>query len=143
LVIEHFVKEPFEKYNYEKIVSKGKTELAKIKEIVVRTNVTFNGINPRIIIYEYSNGNALVIDKFQTVDLEGIDSIRKNNIIKVSVLNGESIMLGIQPYSFPMKILWMVPLIFFIVGIPLFLIGHFAGVRNFKNRQPFPGPYLA
>src|SRR6478672_13886123 len=62
--------EPYENYNYKEIEKKGTSQLAKLISISKKENITYNGRNPWVLTYEYSNENRLVKDRFQTINEE-------------------------------------------------------------------------
>jgi hypothetical protein len=130
LILSATIKEPFEKYDYQQIISHGIVQSAKIKNIQIKQNVTFNNINPRIVTYEYMYNNINYEDKFQTIDIQMLNDLNKSDSIKIIIFKDQSIIKDLTPYSFPFRILWPIPLMFLVVGFPLFLIGHFAAIKK-------------
>jgi len=102
---------PYEKYNYEEIVSHGERKNARITGVMIKNNVTSNGINPRIISYEYIFRDSMFTDKFQTLEVEQVDSLSKKDSVNVFVWNGKSVISKIKPYTFPMGLLWCIPIL--------------------------------
>jgi hypothetical protein len=133
VLMQKFLRAPYEKYDYNEIVRHGERKNARITRVKTNYNSTYNGINPRIISYEYSSGDSIGTDKFQTIELDEIESLQKKDSIAVFVWNGKSVIATIEPYTFPVEIFWMLPILFLLIGIPMFCIAHFAGMRNVRN----------
>lgn len=132
-LLDRLLKDPYERYNYKEIVDRGESKNARITGITVKKNVTFNGIHPRVIAYEYLHQGAGFADKFQTLEVEQVDSLSKKDSINVFVLNKESVIGNLKPYTFPFMILWPAPAIFLVFGIPMFCFGHLAGWKKVRN----------
>jgi hypothetical protein len=131
-ILDNLLKEPYERYNYKEIVRHGEIKNARITGIKIKTNVRFNDINPRVISYAYMSQGSIFTDKFQTVDIEQVDSLSKKDSIIVFVWNGESVIHKIKPYTFPTRLLLNMPMIFLFIGIPMACLGHLAGMRNIR-----------
>jgi len=132
-VLGKLLKDPYENYDYKRIIASGKITDARIKCISTKKNVTINGIHPRVISYEYIENDSMLSDKFQTLSVAQTDSLQNKDSLKITVLNHQSVVNGIEPYSFSLKMLWGLPLIFLIIGLPFFLMGHFSGMRYVKD----------
>lgn len=125
-------RENFETYNHKEIAEKGIEKTAKITAIDIRHNVTINGVNPVIISYEYRNDSRPVSDKFETLEVEKAGEFKPGDTISVKTYNNESAIVGLEPYSFPFEMFFILPLIFLVIGIPLLLTALLPALRDYK-----------
>ena len=133
IILSSMLRQPFEKYDYEKIFALGQSYNAKIKHIQIKDNISFNGINPRVITYQYSINSKTIIDYFQTLNVNKVNELNKMDSIPILVLEDQSVVKNIEPYTFPFIMLWTVPTIFLVFGIPFFTLGHIAGLKNIRR----------
>lgn len=124
--------ENYETYDHRAIANRGVEKEAKVLGLSVLHNVTINGVNPRVIEYEYKNNGVGIKDKFQTLEVEKAEKVKEGDAITVKVLDGQSAIKGLEPYSFPFKLFFILPFLFFAIGFPMFLIGFLPALRNFK-----------
>ena len=132
LVLVNMLTESYERYDYKKIISQGEVQNAKVENLVIKPNITYNNVSLRVVEYSYLQGGSVKSDKFQTVDLVGIESLKTRDSIKISVLNNESVVNDLMPYRLPFKMFWFIPVMFLVFGTPLFLLGHIAGMKCIK-----------
>jgi hypothetical protein len=130
-ILTNALKEPYEKYDYKKIVTKGQPAKAKVTGVIVKQNITFIGKHPKEISYEYSASGTIVTDRFQTIDrsfvlMTGSDSI------DIYVLEGASVIKGMQPFSFPTRAFITLPLMLMVFGIIAFIIGFRVKLGNWN-----------
>jgi hypothetical protein len=125
-------KQPYEKYDYKKIEAQGVEMPAKITYAKVMYNVSINGEHPVVISYSYQNNGQMRNDKFETIDLEKIANLNVGDEIKIKVLGDQSKMAGVEPFSFPFGIFYIIPGIFLLVGIPFFIIGVLPAIRLYN-----------
>jgi hypothetical protein len=126
---------PYEKYDHDAIAEKGVERDAIINTIEPVLNVTDNGRHPVIISYEYPGSEGKALDKFQTIDLAKVETLKTGDTIKVKEYNGQSAIVGFQPYSFPFEFFYMLPVTFFSIGLIFFLIGFVPAYKVFKLYQ--------
>jgi len=125
-------KESYENYNYNNIVKEGKDATALITSIDTENNVTINNqFHPQIINYIFDN-NGLKKDKFKTLSKSVLTNFKIGDSVNIKLYNGESVIINLEPYSFPYILLYLLPLIFLFVGIPNLLIGLFPTIKSYK-----------
>lgn len=129
--------EPHQKYDYKLIYNKGTEKEAVIDKMTVETNVTVNNENPVLISYSYKDNGQVVHDKFETFDLNGEyntfsnDKIKIHDPITIKVYNGQSALVGLEPFVFPFKLFYIF-FIFPLVGIILLIIGMMPGLKIYR-----------
>lgn len=128
-------KQPYEQYNHKKIEAEGVEAPAKIIYMTQLYNVSINGQHPAIISYSYQHNNQTTGDKFETIELEKIADWKVGDEIKVKVLNNESKIVGLEAFSFPYYIFYMLPGIFLIVGVVFFIVGTLPVLKAYKLYQ--------
>jgi hypothetical protein len=124
LILSSKVRKDYEKYDYETIQRNGKLINAKIKDVTVRNNITSNGIEPRVILYEYYDDGKINLDNFQTLQIEKVANLRKEDSIKVYVYKGQSVVYNIAPFKISLKLFWILPVLFCLVGLTLLFISR-------------------
>jgi len=110
-------------HNFDAIGKYGVQKDAKITYIKIVTNLSINEEHPVIISYEYDDNENKIKDKFETLDLENIAGLNVGSVIKIVVYDHQSMIKGVEPYTFPNWIFYLIPLPLFIAGIILLLIG--------------------
>ncbi|WP_417351238.1 hypothetical protein [Flavobacterium alkalisoli] len=132
LFMESFV-EPHEKYNHELIYEKGIEKEAVVNKITVKTNVSYNNQNPVLISYSYDDNGKEVHDKFETLDLNNQENMFSNlhKTLKIKVYNGQSAIVGLEPFVFPYGA-FMTFFIFPLIGIIMLIIGMRPGFKVYR-----------
>lgn len=120
IIINLVGKQPYQDYNYNDIEAKGIELPAKVSGIKILYNQTYNGYHPQVISYTYQNNGRPASDKFETI--EDIQGLKDGDTIKIKVLNGESKIKGLESFSFPFGIFFIIPGIFFSIGLIFLLI---------------------
>jgi hypothetical protein len=85
-----------------------------------------------VISYNYQNNGQMRNDKFATIDLEKIANLNVGDDIKIKVLGDQSKMAGVEPFSFPFDMFYIIPGIFLLIGIPFFIIGVLPAIRLYN-----------
>lgn len=124
--------EKFETYDHRRINEKGIEKTAKVTGTSTHHNVTVNGVNPVTISYEYHNNSQIVNDKFKTLEVEKVNQLKARDDIHVKVYDNQSAIVGVEPYSFPFAIFFIMPLILLAIGVPLLLTALLPALRDFK-----------
>ncbi len=124
--------EPYQKYDFDKIEKKGIEQTAKIIDVRSVNNVTVNGEHPLKISYEFSKNGITTTDKFQTMELEKTNAMKVGSEIKIKVFNNQSKIQNLKPFSFPIYVFYIMPLIFLLLGIPFFLMGLIPALKEYK-----------
>nr|WP_294942719.1 hypothetical protein [uncultured Mucilaginibacter sp.] len=126
--------EPYEKYDYKAIEQNGIEKAAKITFIKKINNVSYNGENPVVLSYKYDDGGKIVEDKFETLGLEQITTlgIDTSKTAFVFVYRNQSVIKGLEPFSFPITMFYMMPAIFLLIGLPILLIGLIPALRVYN-----------
>ena len=132
IIISSGIKEKYETYDHETITNNGVRKTAIVLGVTTLQNITVNGVNPIVIEYEYDNNGTPVNDKLQTLEIEKVEKLSAGNNVIVKVLDNESVIEGIEPFSFPFEMFYLLPLVFLLVGVPLLLTALLPALRDFK-----------
>lgn len=126
------LKEPYEKYDFQKIESNGIEKVARITYIKTLDNVSINGEHPEVISYEYDNNGKKIADKFETFDLEKTAQFKEGTSIKILEHQGQTMIKGLKPFGFPFYIFYFIPTLFLLIGIPFLLVGLIPALKTFN-----------
>lgn len=121
-VVSKNINKGFLKYDYNLISQKGKQLKGTIKNINVVNNISYNGINPRIITYSYLDEGQVNEENFQTIEKSKVDVFKLNDTIDIVVYNKQSVISNLTPYKISLKLFWILPIIFVIIGCILVFI---------------------
>jgi hypothetical protein len=132
IIVSSALKTPFEEYNFKEIEKNGIEKIAKITFVKTINNVSINNEHPQLISYEYENNGQRVSDKFETLDLEKTAGFSIGKEIKILVNQNQSIIKGLEPFSFPTELFFLFPFIFLLIGIPMLLVGLLPALRTFN-----------
>lgn len=128
MVLYHFfVRENYEKYDIKMIIEKGNNAKGVIISVKEISNVSINGIHPKIIRYRYFNkeSGTLKEDFFKTIDIKNFDKIAKADSLEIKYYNNQSYIKSMEPFSFPILIFWGIPPMFFINGLIFLFVGGY------------------
>ncbi|MFC4231967.1 hypothetical protein ACFOW1_08700 [Parasediminibacterium paludis] len=126
------IKDTCEKYDHTAIAAKGKDLKATVTELQTQYNVTINeAYHPQIITYTYNDGQVKT-DKFKTLIDPDKPTFKVGDTLNIRLYKGETIIKNLEPYSFPVFLFYTLPIIFLIIGIPLFLMGLLPVLRKYK-----------
>tara|TARA_R110002051_G_scaffold275917_1_gene336881 strand:+ start:3186 stop:3971 length:786 start_codon:yes stop_codon:yes gene_type:complete len=103
--------------NVNEIKTNGKNKSAVLTDIELIKNVTINGNNPVTLTYEFDLNGQNSVSKFSVFDPEKTKDLEVNNIIPIKYLNGKSIPVGYEQYSFNMVFPYYVSGIVFSIGL--------------------------
>lgn len=131
-ILSATLKAPYEKYNFESIVSDGVEKSAEIRAIHPIYNVSINGEHPVVISYVFENNGKNISDKFETLDLEKITNLNVGSKIKILEYQNQSMIKDLRPFSFPVYLFYLFPVLFLLFGVPLLLIGLIPALRIFN-----------
>ncbi|QEE50059.1 hypothetical protein FUA48_10855 [Flavobacterium alkalisoli] len=125
--------EPHEKYNHELIYDKGTEKEAVVNNISVKFNVTYNNQHPVQVSYSYIDNGKEVHDKFETLDLNNQENMFSNlhKTLKIKVYNGQSAIVGLEPFVFPYSV-FMTFFIFPFIGLIMLIIGMWPGFKIYR-----------
>jgi hypothetical protein len=132
LVLSHTLTQPYERYDFDNIERHGTAATARITGIELVTNVTINNEHPRLISYTYPSAGQLATDRFQTMELAKVSSLKQGDTIGIKALNGQSIIASLEPFSFPFHFFFIIPGIFLLIGIPFLLIGLLPALKIYN-----------
>ena len=122
--------EPYESYDHEVIMSKGIEQDAIIVSLNSKDNVNINGKNPLVITYSFKDKGLDKVDKFQTLDIEKATLLSVGDKVRIKIYNNESLVLGYEPFEFPVMLMLLTgPFMFFIGGIVMLLISVIPAFR--------------
>lgn len=127
-----FIGEPYERYDHDAIMEKGVLATATVISVSGMQNVSVNGRNPQVIAYRYENDGQKKTDRFQTMDLDKLDEIKKGSSISIKVLDGESTVTGLEPFRFPYFLFLVLPLIFLSIGVVFLVIGVVPALKTYR-----------
>jgi len=103
----------------EKIKSDGIKTNATLTEIKGIDNITINGNNPQILTYEFDNNGQKAASKFSVFEPEKTENLKKGDIIPIKHLNGKSIPVGFEQYTFNMDFMYYIAGILILAGLLL------------------------
>ena len=133
IVFFNSTKDAYEKYDYETIITQGKDLTAKITSVQTQNNVTVNNVfHPQIIDYTFSDNGQTKNDKFKTLTNADNPVFEIGGSIIIKTYNRESVIKNLEPFSFPINLFYILPLIFLLVGIPFFLVGLLPVFRHYR-----------
>lgn len=132
ITISAAVIQPYEKYDFEAINKNGKVAEATVTSVEPMTNVSVNGQHPIVVAYTYTEGGSTVSDKFQTFDLEKAGNLNTGDTLAIKVYNGESAIVAMDPYSFPVYLFLLMPVPFFLVGTVFLLIALIPALKKYR-----------
>lgn len=122
---------PYEKYDQSAIAKNGVVKEAIVTSVNPLNNVTINGVHPLLISYDYIDNAKKVSDQFETMDKEATN-LTSGSTIKIKAYNGESAIEGFVPFSFPVVMFYIIPVVFFFIGSILFLVAAVPAYRTYK-----------
>ncbi|MFD2561486.1 hypothetical protein [Aquimarina rubra] len=108
--------------NVEKIESSGTNESAVLTEIEPIENVTINGNNPTILTYKFDLNGQIIHSRFSVFDPIKIKNLKIGDVIPIKQLNGNSIVLGFEQYSFSMDFMKYIAGAAMLVGLVFFCL---------------------
>ena len=109
--------------NAESIRSEGIKENAVLRNIKGINNISINGNNPQILIYEFDYEGQKREAKFTVFEPNKTDLLQTGDIIPIKQLNGRSIPIGFEQYRFNMDFMYYIAGFVFIIGlIPCYLL---------------------
>ena len=130
--ISEFTLDSYQKYNLEDIEKYGLEQKAKITNIKSVKNVSINGEHPLVFNYQYKNNDKIVSDKFQTMDFDKTQNIKIGDEVKIKMFENQSKISGLKPFCFPFYIFYLLPLIFFIIGVIFLLTALRPSLREYN-----------
>lgn len=131
-ILSFTIQNPYEKYDFESITKNGIKKSAKVISKETVYNVTVNGEHPVIITYEYENNGQIKLDKLQSMDLDKILKLDIGSEVAIKVYNNESQIENIEPFSFPIVIFYILPMIFLLIGIVAFFMVTLPVLRAYE-----------
>ncbi|UPZ16826.1 hypothetical protein [Flavobacterium humidisoli] len=130
--ISELTLDPYQKYNLDEIKKYGLEQKARIINIKSIKNVSINGEHPLLFNYQYTTNGKIVSDKFQTMDFDKTQNIKIGDEIKIKMFENQSKISGLEPFTFPFYIFYLLPFIFFIVGATFLLITLKPSLREYN-----------
>ena len=103
----------------EKIQSDGIKTNAVLTNIKGIDNITINGNNPQILSYEFEFNGQKTESKFSVFEPEKTDILKTGDIIPIKHLNGESILIEFEQYSFNMGFMYYIAGFILLIGLIL------------------------
>lgn len=132
IILPGTLMKPYEKYDFKALAKNGIEKTGTVTGLKTVSNVEINGEHPKVVSYQYKNGDQPVVDKFETFDLDKIANVNVGSEIAILVYQNQSMVKGLTPFSFPFYIFYLFPGIFLAVGIPFLLIGLVPALRTFQ-----------
>ena len=105
--------------NIEEIKSNGIKVNAILTNIESIENVNVNGNNPTVLNYEYDLNGQKAQSKFSVFEPKKIENLKNGDVISIKHLNGNSIVLGYDQYSFSMDFINYIAGSFLLIGLIL------------------------
>jgi len=132
IILSIILKEPYNRYDFKEIRKNGTEKRAVITFIKTLYNVNINGVNPMVISYEYTDGGQKFTDSFETLDVERTTGFTIGKEINILEFESQTMIKGLEPFSFPVELFFILPGMFLITGVPLLLIALIPALRIFK-----------
>ncbi|KAA5822468.1 hypothetical protein FPF71_15095 [Algibacter amylolyticus] len=108
--------------NIEMVESNGIKTSAVLTNIKSIDNITINGENPQILTYEFDLNGQKTQSKFSVFDPENTKNLKKGDIIPIKHLNGKSIAMEYEQYSFSMDFMYYIAGVFLLIGLIFFYL---------------------
>ena len=127
----------FSKVDYESISINGTKTTGVINEVQFKKNITLNGNHPAIIGYNYKANDSLKTSRVLGFKPAMIDTLDVGDKINVKHLNGQSIIMGLEPYKLGEFVFVIAPLIL-LIGLAFFsfiFILNSRTINLYKNGQ--------
>lgn len=105
--------------NYDNVSQNGVLTKATVTDIEIQENITINGDHPSIISYRYSVADKEFHSKYKILAPDRTRNINVRDSIDIKYLDSSSVIVGIEPFSFPFDI-------FVIATLPIFILGIIA-----------------
>lgn len=102
--------------DFEEVSKKGILTTGTILNIESAKELV-NNEHPAVLTYRYNIDNKEVKSKFQTLSLDKVENMNIGDTIEIKYLNDESILVGLEPDSFPWEIFFYAPLPLLLIGI--------------------------
>lgn len=118
--------------DFDLINSQGEEMEAEITNIETQYNTTINGVHPTIIYYQYHKNNMSTTSKSRVLEERKVESLTIGDNIDIQVLDGASIIKGMKPYSFPIRMISGIFIPFLIFGLPFLIYATIQLVREMK-----------
>lgn len=105
MLVISLIEAGYPKVDYNEIDSDGERTTAIIKRIEEQENVTINEDHPTIVSYSYQWSGTEVSDQYRFLDPNAASKFHLGDTIDIKVLNGQSIIVGVEPFTFPVGII--------------------------------------
>lgn len=133
IVVFNASKNDYEKYDHDIIRKKGKDIKGTITSIQTQQNVTVNIVyHPQIIDYTYEENSHAKTDRFKTLVNISRQSFHVGDTVNIKAYRGQSVLVDYEPFSFPVKLFYILPAVFLLVGSPLFLMGLLPVLKHYQ-----------
>jgi hypothetical protein len=117
LLIFSFISSDSPEVDYGLVDTNGTRIQAIINNIEVQNNISINNEHPRVISYSYKDGDKLINDKFRALDSVRVSRLDIGDTIQIKHYNGQTIIVGLKPYTFPIDILLLVLTPILVIGL--------------------------
>lgn len=137
-IVISMINTDFKEIDHEKVSRHGKIGSAEITGIEEQTNVTVNNQHPFVIYYNYQVNDSIVSATFRTLESVKVNNLNSGDQIEIKYIGNESIITGLEPFSFPLEIVYLtiVPLLLIdIVVWVLLLYNVQKEVRLYKHGE--------
>lgn len=104
------------------ILRNGKLIHAKINRVITKKNITDNGINPKVINYQFMDSNKIYDDNFQTLEISRLDSLEQKDSIEIYLYKGQTLIREISRYETDLSLFWLLPILLCSMGILMIFI---------------------
>lgn len=122
LIVFSAIDDGVPKVDYAQIDKEGKTASAIITNVDTQENVTVNNEHPAIISYNYFNGEKELEDRFESLDPDRINRMNVGDTIQIKYLANSSIIVGLESFEFPIKLIFYILIPFLFIGIVTLVI---------------------
>jgi hypothetical protein len=118
--------------DYESVSSNGKLTTGTITDIETQSNITINNEHPSIINYRYFKEDVEAHGIYRSLDPDRINRMDIGDTIQIKYLADSSMIVGLEPFTFPFDILLNILIPFLVIG--LIMLGVlYLRIRNELN----------
>ncbi|MFD1000003.1 hypothetical protein ACFQ21_11840 [Ohtaekwangia kribbensis] len=112
----------FNEVDYEKINRHGKVTSAKVTGIEEQTNVAVNDQHPIVIYYSYTTNDSTINATFRTLESRKVSNLNTGDQIEIKYIESESIITGLEPFKFPLNMVYLIVMPLLVPGIIVWII---------------------
>lgn len=111
------------KVDYDQITDHGKSTMASITNIETQSNITVNNEHPSVISYDYlTHDNIEIHGIYRSLNPDKINKMNVGDSVQIMYLANNSVIVGLEPFKFPLNIIFSILTPLMIIGIITLII---------------------